>query len=249
MKDKIKMLVNILLLVVFIGGSYFAYSYLSNKDPEAPNDNYNQQVEPNLENIESLTDNKAEPVIQMEPITKPLEAENINVNKEIIKNDDIKEPEKSEEDNKKDNGNKEEPPVLIEETFDNAEDFVVYDKDGNEVKLSDFEGKKTVVNFWATWCGYCVREMPEFNKLYQEKNDKINFVMINSFGESKETVDKFMEENAYTFPVYYDSKNEAVNTYNITGIPVTMVFDEHRQLLKKHVGVISENVLRELLEQ
>ena len=56
-----------------------------------------------------------------------------------------------------------------------APDFTVYDADGNSVKLSDYVGKPTVVNFWASWCGPCKSEMPDFNEKYLELGEEINF--------------------------------------------------------------------------
>ena len=86
-----------------------------------------------------------------------------------------------------------------------APDFTVYDREGNAVNFSDFAGKPVVINFWATWCGYCVKEMPSFEKAYQEFGDEVVFMMINvtdGFQETKEAAAEFIEEKGYTFPVY-----------------------------------------------
>ena len=70
-----------------------------------------------------------------------------------------------------------------------APDFNVYDKDGNTVHLSVFFGKPIVLNFWASWCGPCQSEMPDFNEKYAELGDDIHFVMVNMTDGGRETVE------------------------------------------------------------
>ena len=91
-------------------------------------------------------------------------------------------------------------------------DFTVMDASGKEVKLSDFRGKPTVVNFWASWCGPCKSEMPDFDAVYQEMGDEIHFLMVNMTDGGQETLagaQKFIADSGYTFPVYYDTQYSA----------------------------------------
>ena len=93
-----------------------------------------------------------------------------------------------------------------------APDMTVYDWDGKEVHLSDYIGKPIVLNFWASWCGPCQMEMPDFNEKYQELGEEVQFLMINMTDGSRETVEKasaFIEEQGYGFPVFYDTKFHA----------------------------------------
>lgn len=109
-----------------------------------------------------------------------------------------------------------------------APDFEVFDLDGNAVKLSDFQGKPVIVNFWASWCGPCKSEMPDFEEMYQQYDEEIHFVMVNMTDGSRETVEvasEFISEQGYTFPVYYDTEYSAAITYWVTSIPATYFID------------------------
>lgn len=109
-----------------------------------------------------------------------------------------------------------------------APDFTVVDMDGNSVKLSDFKGKTVVVNFWASWCGPCKMEMPDFNEIYHKYGDDIVFMMVNMTDGGQETVETakaFISSQPYDFPVYFDVNMEAAIAYGVTAIPATYFID------------------------
>jgi len=128
-----------------------------------------------------------------------------------------------------------------------APDFTVYDAEGNEVHLSDFVGKPTVVNFWASWCGPCKMEMPDFQEKYQELGEEVNFLMVNATDGSRETVEKasaFIDEQDYTFPVFYDHGLSAAATYGVYGFPTTFFIDAEGYGIAQATGAIDGDILQ-----
>jgi len=129
-----------------------------------------------------------------------------------------------------------------------APDFTVYDEVGNPVKLSDYRGTPVVLNFWASWCPPCRKEMPYFNKASETyKNEKIAILMVNLTDgqrETKETAQQYIKENQYdALHLLLDSKGDASNAYQISGIPTTMMIDKEGYIVDNYNGGIEEDVL------
>lgn len=142
-------------------------------------------------------------------------------------------------------------PPSEAESLEPAPDFTVYDAEGNAVKLSDFTGKPSVVNFWATWCGHCVNEMPGFNAVYEDYKDSVNFLMLDQPDGTYETQEialAYVEEQGYTFPVYFDTDYDAAETYSVSGIPTTLLVDKDGMLYRKVSGEMKEATLRQYLD-
>ena len=129
-----------------------------------------------------------------------------------------------------------------------APDFTVYDADGNAHRLSDFFGKPIVLNFWASWCGPCKMEMPDFDAAYLDQGDEITFLMVNltdGVDETVEGVSGFIDEQGYSFPVYFDSDFSAANTYMVQSIPMTFFIDENGYLQAYADSMISAELLQQ----
>ena len=131
-----------------------------------------------------------------------------------------------------------------------APDFEIFDADGKSVKLSDFKGKPVVVNFWATWCGWCVKEMPYYEDAIKEYGDDIQFLMINQTtdGETQEAAEKFMTDNNFTFDILFDNDLDASIKFGARSLPMSFFINENGELVETHPGYIEEDVLQEKLQ-
>ena len=114
------------------------------------------------------------------------------------------------------------------------------------MKLSDFVGKPTVLNFWASWCGPCKVEMPDFNEKYLELGEEVNFLMVNltKGRETLELAKEFLESTDYTFPVYFDTESDAAITYGVRSIPTTYFIDANGNLISRVTGAINAKTLQ-----
>ncbi len=131
-----------------------------------------------------------------------------------------------------------------------APNFTVTDINGNKVKLSDFKGKPVVINFWTTWCTYCKIEMPDFDDMYKEYPD-IQFIMLNTTdGDTVETAKAFIEDNEYSFPIFFDSENyDASKVYNITSYPQTVFIDKDGNISSHRIGMMTLETLQEEIDK
>lgn len=135
-----------------------------------------------------------------------------------------------------------------EEEATPAPDFTVYDADGEAVKLSDYFGKPIVLNFWASWCGPCKSEMPEFNEKYLELKDDVEFLMVNMTDGSRETVETakaYIEEQGFSFPVFYDTDIDAAMAYSVYSLPATYLIDKDGNVEAHAIGAISGEILQQ----
>ena len=133
-----------------------------------------------------------------------------------------------------------------------ASDFTFQDASGENVKLSDFYGKPTVINFWATWCGYCKEEMPDFQAAYERYGDEVNFIILNATGSQGETREKgaaYLEERGYTFPAYYDEAGMGSYMYSVYSLPSTILIDKEGKIAAYHRGLITGEALEQALGQ
>jgi thiol-disulfide isomerase/thioredoxin len=140
-------------------------------------------------------------------------------------------------------------PVKPERQEPKAMDFTVYDTEGNPVKLSSYIGKPIVLNFWASWCGPCKREMPGFQQLYQELGDQVQFLMVNLTGyDDIASANALIAQYGYTFPVLFDTVLDGADTYGVTAFPTTVFIDGEGYLMEKYVGAMDEGTLKNKID-
>ena len=134
-----------------------------------------------------------------------------------------------------------------ESEYYSTPEFTVYDLEGTEVHLSDYFGKPIVLNFWASWCGPCQMEMPDFNEKYLEIGEKVQFLIINMTDGSRETVETasaFIAEQGYSFPVFYDTNMDAAAVYSVYSLPTTYFIDVEGYTIARATGAIDAETLQ-----
>lgn len=155
--------------------------------------------------------------------------------------------------------NKVENNQSLNEAKDNekikALDFVLYDQYGKEHKLSDYKGKTIFLNFWATWCPPCREEMPYIEQLYNEYNKNNDDVIILGLASpnlgnevSQSDIEKFLEDENYTFPVMFDEDGSLTYQYGINSFPSTFIIDKEGYIKQYVPGAIDKDTMKQIIE-
>ena len=106
-----------------------------------------------------------------------------------------------------------------------APDFLLESLEGGEVRLSDYQGQPVVLNFWATWCGPCRKEIPQFVEAYERfRGDGLVIIGVN-MQEGKSIARGYVEDYGMQFPVAIDVDGEVGDAYRLLGLPVTYFID------------------------
>ena len=117
-----------------------------------------------------------------------------------------------------------------------ALDFELPDLSGQTVSLSGLRGQPVMVNFWATWCGPCVHEMPFLQAVHEGWSARGLVILAVNVGDSPAQVQQFIDGNGYTFPVLLDAEGEAAERYRVRGIPTTIFIDKEGIIKEMKVG-------------
>ncbi|OXS58484.1 peroxiredoxin [Bacillus sp. V-88] len=135
---------------------------------------------------------------------------------------------------------------------DRAPDFTLTTLDGEEVKLSDYQGKKVILNFWATWCPPCKAEMPHMEQYYEKnaKKEKVEILAVNltSQDEGEKAVQQFVDGYELTFPILMDEKGDIGEEYRAFTIPTTYMIDTTGLIQYKIVGPMNKEMMGKMVE-
>ena len=133
-----------------------------------------------------------------------------------------------------------------------APDFALEDLQGNTVRLSDFRGKKVLVNFWASWCPPCKAEMPHLQKFYGEYQSKdvvILGVNLTAIEKHPDNAQKFAQAQQLTFPIVLDREGAVMQTYQVYAYPTTYVLDSDGVIREIFQGAMTYDMMKETVSK
>jgi peroxiredoxin len=117
-----------------------------------------------------------------------------------------------------------------------APNFTLKSIDGKNIKLSELSGNVVLINFWASWCGPCLQEMPLLNAIHQ-KYEPLGFTVLGvNVEENSANARAFLAERGVDFPILLDSKNQVSKLYDVVAMPTTVVVDRDGNMRFLHKG-------------
>ncbi|WP_127588182.1 TlpA family protein disulfide reductase [Paenibacillus koleovorans] len=128
-------------------------------------------------------------------------------------------------------------------------DFTLSDLDGNQVTLQELRGKTVFINFWATWCLFCVEEMPDMEKVYQAYKERDVVVLAIAVGENRKEVSDYLQNKGYTFRILLDPDKSVTNAYDVQSIPTSIFIDKEGRVSQKRVGAMDEEKMRAAIDR
>jgi peroxiredoxin len=116
--------------------------------------------------------------------------------------------------------------VVPPKTSQPAPDFVAKNLKGQDVKLSDFNGKVVLLNFWATWCGACIEEMNSMQNLYSTlQADGVEVLAVSIDRWNEDRIQEYVKNKKLTFPVLLDQDQKVRKKYHVMGLPTSYLID------------------------
>jgi len=124
-----------------------------------------------------------------------------------------------------------------------APDFTLKDLSGKPVTLSNLKGQVVLINFWATWCGPCLVEMPLIQRRYKALKDQGFTVLAVNFDEPIADVSAFARSLNLTFTVLLDPGGVIDDLYHMRGYPSSFIVDRSGMIKQVHIGLLDEKQL------
>jgi thiol-disulfide isomerase/thioredoxin len=129
-----------------------------------------------------------------------------------------------------------------------APDFKLETLSGESIQLSELRGKPVVINFWATWCGPCIEEMPTIEKYYHQYKNDFRILAVND-DEPAADVEKFVRDMGLTFDILLDPGAKVQSLYRLRGYPTSFIVDAEGIVRVQHIGPMSEKQLEGYLSE
>lgn len=130
-----------------------------------------------------------------------------------------------------------------------APDFELETLDGERMKLSDFRGKRVMLNFWATWCPPCRAEIPDMQRFYEDKDVVILAVDLTSTETDLDNIPEFVEEFGVTFRILLDENDRVATLYEIQPIPTSYLIDSEGIVHNMAVGALNYDMMVQEFEK
>jgi len=127
-----------------------------------------------------------------------------------------------------------------------AADFTLTDLQGQSWHLRDLKGKVVLVNFWATWCPPCRKEMPDLQALYDKYKDR-GFLVLSISDEESAKVSPFIAERKITYPVLLDPGRKVNEAFVVEGIPKSFVYDREGKLVAQSIDMRTRSQFQQML--
>lgn len=127
-------------------------------------------------------------------------------------------------------------------------DFTLSDIEGKKWNLKSLRGKVVLVNFWATWCPPCRKEMPDLQSLHK-KFDKEGLVILGITDEDAPKVNAFLKGQRVNYPILLDPQHEAARLFGIEGIPKSFVYARDGKLVAQAIDMRTQNQFREMIAE
>ncbi|PAV29383.1 cytochrome C biogenesis protein [Virgibacillus profundi] len=137
------------------------------------------------------------------------------------------------------------------EPGDMAPDFELETLDGKTVKLSDYKGKKVILNFWATWCPPCREEMPEMQDFHDEYGDEVEILAVNLTGSENKVKDvhEYIEKYDYTYTIPMDKDSTVGDEYRAFSVPTTYFIGTDGKIQQpRKIGPMTYDFMEEMAD-
>ncbi len=136
----------------------------------------------------------------------------------------------------------------VDDEGDRAPAFDLATLDGAQVSLASLAGRPAVIDFWATWCAPCVRQIPVLNALQEARGDAVSVIGIAVDASGAEVVAPFAEEHEIAYTVLLGDEALAQD-YGAIGFPTLFVLDGQGRIIEAHVGIVTMEELEDALER